>query len=361
MTKAARRNLIVVVNPGATSTKIAVYRGSTCLVCELINHSKTQLARFNSISAQYAFRRDTILKFLSRRGFALETCSAVIGRGGLTKPISGGIYRVNAHMLRDLGSGRWGEHASNLGAPIAAELAQRSGAPAFVADPPVVDELSPLARYAGHPALQRKSLFHALSQRAAARHAARELGVSYERSNFIVVHMGAGISVGAHQKGQVIDVNNALDGDGPFSPERSGSLPAGDLVRLCFSRKYSLKEAQKMIVGAGGLFAYLGTNDCRVIEGKIRRGNKHAREVYQAMAYQTAKAVGAAAAALSGKVHAVVLTGGASRSRMLVGFIRKYAGFVAPFRVYPEMEEMSALALFAQAAIKGKIKVKEYC
>lgn len=360
MTKYALRTLIVVVNPGATSTKVAVYRGNTCLVCEVIRHPKRQLSRFHNIAEQYIFRRDTILKFLSSRGFALEDCAAVIGRGGLTKPIPGGVYRVNAKMLRDLRSGRWGEHASNLGAPIAVELAKISGAPAFVADPPVVDERSRLARYTGHPAFQRRSIFHALSQRAAARHAAREMRVAYEKSNFIVVHLGAGISVGAHKNGQVVDVNNALDGDGPFSPERSGSLPTGDLARLCFSGKYTLKEVRKMIVGAGGLNAYLGTNDCRIIEKKIQRGSKTAREVYAAMAYQIAKSIGAAAAVLSGRVKAVVLTGGISRSRLLVSSIRKYAGFVAPFRVYPEMEEMGALALFAQAAIGGKIKVKEY-
>jgi len=355
-----KRDLIIVLNPGSTSTKLAVYRGPRCLAGEEINHPKRELARFARVVDQYEFRRDAVLRFIEERGIDLKRTLAVAGRGGLTKPIAGGVYRVNARMVRDLRSGKWGEHPSSLGAPLANEIARRAAAPAFIADPVVVDEFWPLARYSGHPAIERKSRFHALSQRAAARRAAKDLGVPYEKHNFVVVHMGGGISIGAHRKGRVVDVNDALDGDGPFSPERSGSLPTGPLVALCCSGKHSQADVWKMLVGRGGMFAYLGTNDCRKVERRIRHKDARAAEVYEAMAYQIGKWIGASAAVLSGRVKAVVFAGGLARSRLLIRMIRKYAGFVAPFMVYPETEEMIALATAAQAAMTGKIKVQEY-
>jgi butyrate kinase len=355
-----KRDLVIVVNPGSTSTKLAVYRDSQCLAEEVINHPKEELSKFKCVADQYEFRRDAVLKFLTDRGIELDHCLAIAGRGGLTKPLLGGVYRVNARMLRDLRSGRWGEHPSSLGAPLANEIGRKAGVPAFIADPVVVDEFWPLARYSGHPAFERKSRFHALSQRAAARRAARELGVAYEKSNFVVVHMGGGISIGAHRKGRVVDVNDALDGDGPFSPERSGTLPTGPLVKLCFSGEHSHDDVWKMLVGRGGMFAHVGTNDCRDVECRIRRGDKKAREVYEAMAYQIAKWVGASAAVLSGKVNAVVFAGGMAKSKMLIAMIRKYCGFVAPFLVYPEMEEMVALASAVQGAMARKLKIQEY-
>jgi len=355
-----QRDLTIVVNPGSTTTKLAVYRGAECLALETLDHKKEELAGFARVADQFAFRRDAVLRFLAANRVDLRRCAVVAGRGGLTKPIAGGVYRINARMLRDLQSARWGEHPSSLGAPIAHDIAKRCGAPAFIVDSVSVDEFWPLARYAGHPAFVRKSRFHALSQRAAARCAARELGTRYEKLNLIVVHMGGGITIGAHRKGRVVDVNDALDGDGPFSPERSGSLPTGPLASYCFSGKNSHEEVKKMLVGCGGIFAYLGTNDCREVERRIRGGDAKAREVYEAMAYQISKWVGASAAVLSGRVKAVVITGGMSKSRLLVGMIRKYAGFVAPFLVYPEMEEMWALASSAQAAAAGKIKPREY-
>jgi butyrate kinase len=351
---------VIVVNPGSTSTKLAVYRGEKCLASETINHPKEELSKFACVADQYAFRRDAVLEFLAGRGVKLEEVVAVAGRGGLTKPIAGGVYRVGAKLIRDVRSAQWGEHSSNLGAPIAQEIAKRCGAPAFIVDPVTSDEYWPLSRYAGHPAFERKSRLHALSQRAAARRAADELGVSYDKVNFVVVHMGGGISIGAHRKGRVVDSNDALDGDGPFSPERSGSLPTGPLVSYCFSGKHTHEEVWKVLVGQGGIFAYLGTNDCREVEERIRRGDAKAKEVYEAMAYQIAKWVGASAAVLSGQVKAVVITGGMARSKLLVKMIRKYAGFVAPFVVYPEVEEMVALATAAQGAVAGKIKVQEY-
>jgi butyrate kinase len=360
MPENCERNLTIAVNPGSTTTKIAVYRGPKCLTCETLDHPKKVLEAFGGVARQFDFRRDAVLEFLAKGGFEIGSWEVVIGRGGLTKPIEGGVYRINKQFLHDMRTDRWGEHSSNLGAPIAAELGKRSGVPAFVVDPPTVDELDPVARYSGHPVFTRRSLFHALSQRAAARHAAAKLKVSYEKTNFIVVHLGGGVSIGAHRKGRVVDVNDALEGEGPFSPERSGFLASGELARLCFSGKYTLEKVQKMITGEGGLFAYLGTNDCREVEARIAHGDAKAEEVYHAMAYQIAKAVGTAAVVLTGRVKAVAVTGGMSKSRKLVGMIRKYAGFIAPFIICPATGEMEALAMAAQAAMSGKIKIKEY-
>ena len=336
---------MIVVNPGSTSTKLAVYRGEECLAEETINHPKEELAQFGRVADQYEFRRDAVLQFLADRGVELDRCLAVAGRGGLTKPITGGVYRVNARMLRDLRSGRWGEHPSSLGAPLAQEIARQCGAPAFIADPVVVDEFWPLARYAGHPAFERKSRFHALSQRAAARRAARELGVVLRKGQF---HRGS------HGRGHF----DRRPPQGPRGrrqrrPGRRRPLlaraqrlvahrPAGEL--LLFGQAHARRRSGRCSSGGGGMYAYLGTNDCREVEERIRRGDAKAREVYEAMAYQIAKWVGASAAVLSGKVKAVVFTGGMARSQLLVRLIRKYCGFVAPFLVYPEMEEMAALA-----------------
>jgi butyrate kinase len=354
-----KRDLVVVINPGSTSTKLAVYRGETPIASETLDHPKEELAKFACIADQFEFRRDVVLAFLAEKGIDLDEVMAVAGRGGLTKPIPGGVYRINAKMIRDLRSAKWGEHASNLGAPIANEIAKKAGVPAFIADPVTSDEFWPLSRYAGNAAFERKSRLHMLSQRAAARRAARELGVGYDKVNFVVVHMGGGISIGAHRKGRVVDVNDALDGDGPFSPERSGSVPTGMLLNECFSGK-PRDEVWKMLVGRGGIWSYLGTIDCREVEERIKKGDKKAAEVYEAMAYQVAKWIGATAAVLSGQVKAVVVTGGMARSKSLVNMIKKYAGFVAPFVVFPEVEEMIALASSAQAAMAGKVEIQEY-
>jgi len=349
-----------VINPGSTSTKVAVYRGATCVENRALAHPRRRLARLGRIADQADLRREAVRAYLAEQGYAPEHFAAVSARGGLTKPIPGGVYRVNTRMLRDLACGRWGEHACCLGAPLAAELAAAAGCPAFVVDPPVVDEMWDVARVSGHPAMPRRSLFHALSQRAAARRAARDLGIRYNRANFIVVHAGGGISVGAHRRGRVLDVNNALDGDGPFSPERTGGLPTGDLVQHCFSGRYNEQEVMDLITRHGGLVAHLGTNDCVAIEERIGRGDRKAEGVYEALGYQIAKAIGSAAATLSGRVKAVVLTGGLSASKMLVRIIKKYAGFVAPMMVYPQIGEMDALAAGADDALAGRRRIREY-
>lgn len=354
------RGLILVVNPGSTSTKIAVFRKERCLAEETLRHPKKKLDAFGSVNRQKDFRLAAIRGFLRKNGYRSDSFAAIAARGGLTRPIAGGTYAVNARMLADLSSGAWGEHPSSLGAPLADELAREAGIPAYIADPPIVDELWDYARISGHPEFERKSIFHALSQKAAARKAARTLGVKYERANFVVAHLGGGISVGAHLRGRVVDVNNALDGEGPFTPERSGTLPAGQLAKFCFSGNATLADVKKMLTGRGGLYAYLGTNDCRKIEERIAKGDKKAELVYGALAYQIAREIGACAAVLSGRVTAVVLTGGMSVSRPFVARIRRYAGFVGPFRVFPQVEEMVALAMAASGVIDGEIKLKEY-
>jgi len=354
-----KRDLIVVVNPGSMSTKLAVYRGDKCVGQASIDHPKSEMTRFARVIDQYEYRRDAMLKFLDEHKVDLDHCMAVVGRGGLMKPLVGGVYLINKAMLRDLANNLSGEHACNLGAPLAYEIAKRCGVPAFVTDPVTIDEFWPFSRYGGHPAFPRTSCLHAISHRAAARRAAKELGVAYEKVNFVVAHLGSGISVAAHRRGRVVDVNNALAGDGPFSPERTGTVPTGPLAKMCFNGS-THAEVWTTLTSHGGLYAYLGTNDCREVEARIKRGDAKAAEVYEAMAYQIAKQIGATAAVLSGRVNAVVLTGAISKSRMLTRLIRKYAGFVAQFRVYPDIEEVSAMASAINAAMAGKVKIQEY-
>lgn len=345
---------ILAVNPGSTSTKVSVFEGEKEVWKLKLDHSTQELAPYQRIFDQYDFREKVILGSLEEAGYPIRSFSAVVGRGGLSRPIPGGTYRVTPGLLKDLSTGTYGEHASNLGAPIAAKLAESAGCDAFMVDPVVVDELEPQARYTGHPSLCRRSIFHALNQRAVARKVAGELGRDYGECNFIVVHLGGGISVGAHRLGRVVDVNNALDGDGPFSPERSGGLPSGQLAELCFNEGYTHDQVKKMIKGQGGIVAYLNTNDMRLVEDRIREGNQEWREVYHAMAYQVAKEIGAMAAVLQGDIDAVIITGGIAYDRQFTGWIEEMTGFLAPLRVIPGEMEMEALALGALRVVTGR-------
>ena len=341
---------ILVINPGSTSTKIAVFAGGEPLFTETIRHEASELARFASVMDQEGFRRETILKTLQRQGILLADLEAVIGRGGLLRPMPGGVYAVGPEMLGDLRSCRFGAHASNLGAILAHDLAADGGIPALIADPVVVDELGPLARYSGHPDIKRRSIFHALNHKAVARRVARELGRPYEDLRLIVAHLGGGVSVGAHELGRVVDVNNALDGDGPFSPERSGGLPAGDVVGWCFAPGAREADIRRRITGEGGLLAYLGTADGVTVEERVLGGDKTAREVREAMAYQTAKEIGAMGAVLGGQVDAVALTGGLMHDRELARLISARVAFLGPVIIHAGEDETSALA---QAALLG--------
>jgi butyrate kinase len=351
---------ILVVNPGSFSTKVALYDGPRCLRSETVDHPPEVVAGFRHIAEQFGLRRQVVLDCLARWGERLDGLVAVVGRGGLVKPLKGGVYRVNADMVHDLRHGVSGEHASNLGGLLAADLAIQAGVPAFVVDPVMVDELQPLARYTGFPEIARRSIFHALNQKAVARRAATSLGKDYGELNLIVAHLGSGVSVGAHQRGRVVDVNNALDGDGPFGVERAGRLPAGDLIRLCFSGRWTEAELLRRVRRGGGLVAHLGVNDGREVEARIARGDERARECFEALAYWIAKEVGALAAALEGQVDTIVLTGGLARSERLVGWIRRRVEFLAPVMAFPGEHEMEALALGALRALEGEEPVLEY-
>ncbi|MCL2009790.1 MAG: butyrate kinase [Synergistaceae bacterium] len=348
---------IFAINPGSTSTKIALYDGESCLW----NDTQRYDTDVTGLSDQEQFRFDEITKALETRGASPKDFSAVVGRGGLIKPVKGGVYRVNTAMLEDLRGMKYGAHASNLGAPLAHRFAAEAGKiPAFIVDPVVVDELADEARFSGLPEIPRISIFHALNQKAVARRAAAELKKDVTGCNLIVAHMGGGVSVGAHEKGRVIDVNNALDGEGPMSPERSGSLPTGGLVSMCFSGKYAMPEIRKMINGKGGLVAHLGTNDLREVERRIADGDAQASLVFEAMALQIAKEIGRCAAVLKGEVDAVVLTGGLAHSDKLCERVASRVSFIAPVLRYPGEDEMEALARGALRALRGEESPREY-
>jgi butyrate kinase len=352
---------LLTINPGSTSTKIAIFEGVKPVFAQVLRHSNQDLAKYKKVADQYLFRRQTVLAALEEASLPVAQLSAVVGRGGLLKPIPGGTYLVNQQMLEDLRAGQNGEHASNLGGLLAYDIAQLAGLPAYIVDPVVVDELQPEARLTGLPQISRKSIFHALNQKAIARRAAAELGKPYEQLNLIVAHLGGGISVGAHRQGRVVDVNNALGGEGPFSPERSGGLPAGDLARLCFSGRFTEAEIRKMLVGRGGLVAYLGTNDGREVVKAIKAGDQQAELVYQAMAYQVAKEIGACAAVLAGQVDAILITGGLAYDQdYLVSWIKQRVAFIGQVLVYPGEDELLALAEGALRVLKGEEAAQEY-
>ncbi len=346
---------ILAVNPGSTSTKVSVFDDASEILSRTIRHSADELRAFSSVAEQFPFRRDLVLGALDEAGIGLGSLSAVIGRGGLVKPIESGVYEVNEALRRDLLHAPQGEHASNLGGLIAADIASRTaGVKAYIADPVVVDELDDVARVAGHPLFRRTSVFHALNQKAVARTYAARSGKAYAELNLIVAHLGGGISVGAHRAGRVVDVNNALDGDGPLSPERSGTLPAGQLASLCFSGRYSEAEVRKMICGAGGLVALTGSNDVKNLLERGAQGDTRARMAVDAMVYQVAKAIGAMAAVLEGRVDAILVTGGIAYSPVVCEGIRRRTGFIAPVEVIPGEDEMRALAENALRVLRGE-------
>ena len=355
------KQLILAINPGSTSTKIAVFDGETNLFTKNVKHSTEDLARFATIGEQYDYRKDAILEELKANDINVQDIKIVIGRGGLTKPVKSGVYRVNDLMKKRLLEGYAGQHACNLGGLIADNIAHSIGlSEAYIADPGVVDELSDVARIAGHPLFERRTIFHALNQKAISRIYARSINKKYEELNLIVAHMGGGISIGAHEKGEVVDVNEALDGEGPFSPERSGTLPMNQLVQVCFSGKYTQKEVMKMIVGQGGYVAYFGTNDAYEVAKSAKAGGPKAELLEEAMAYQVSKYIGECAAVLKGKVDAILLTGGIAYGKPAVERIKKYVSWIAPVEVYPGEDEMGALALNAVMVLNKQVEIKDY-
>lgn len=352
---------LLVINPGSTSTKIAIFEDEHLILEQVLRHSGQELAKYERVVDQFEFRKEAVMKALETAGIQVAELSAVVGRGGVIRPIPGGTYRVNETMLADLRDISLGEHASDLGGLLAHDIAKESGIPAFIVDPVVVDELNEVARLSGSPLMQRKSIFHALNQKAIARRAAQDLGKEYKDANLVVAHLGGGISVGAHLRGRVVDVNNALDGEGPFSPERSGGLPALALAKLCLSGQYTEAEVRRLIVGRGGLMAYLGTNDAREVVRRIEQGDEQARLVYEAMSYQIAKEIGSAATVLRGIVDAIVLTGGLAYDQTyLVEWIRQRVQYIAPVLVYPGEDELLALAQGALRVLNGQEVAREY-
>ena len=350
---------ILAINPGSTSTKLAVFEDETPRLVRTLRHSVEELSAFPQVTDQFGFRKDLILRELEADGIPLAF-DAVIGRGGLFKPIPGGVYKINEQMLHDAKCAAH-PHACNLGCLIAAELAARiPGCRAFIADPGVTDELDEVARITGSPLMPRITIWHALNQRAIARRYAREQGTRYEDLNLIICHLGGGISIGTHLRGRCIDVNNALDGEGPFSPERAGTLPAGALIDLCYSGRFTREELKKRISGHAGLAAHLGTTDVPTIVTRIAEGDKHAELVLDAMIYQTAKSIGAATTVLYGKVDAILLTGGIAHSDYVVSRLTERVSFLAPVYVYPGEDELEALAQNALGALRGELEVQEY-
>lgn len=349
---------ILVINPGSTSTKIALFIDEKPEWVAGGHHPAHELARFHDVNEQYEYRKEFILRLLAEAGIPLAF-DAVIARGGLLKPTPGGVYAINERMKHDLIHARM-EHACNLGALIADEIARQCSCPAYIADPEVVDEFQPVARLTGIPEIERISIFHALNSKAVSRKYAASIGKHYEDLNLIVVHLGGGISVGAHRKGQVIDVNNALNGEGPFSPERAGTIPADQFAELCFSGKYTLKQVKKMLNGKGGLIAHLGTNDVVTISRKAEEGEEPYKGVLDAMLYTVAKQVGAMYIALRGQADAIILTGGIAHSDYCVGILREQIDYLAPVILMPGEDEMGSLAFNALGALRGELPLQVY-
>ncbi len=352
---------ILAINPGSTSTKFAVYFNENCVLKKTIRHSLNDLINYENIIDQFDFRKGLIIDALVEEKIEIDSIKYIIGRGGLTYPVESGVYHINNIMLKHVREGVLGQHASNLGPLLADYIAlQIPNARAFIADPVVTDELEEIARVAGNKHFSRLSIFHALNQKATARKHAKKAGKKYNEMRLIIAHLGGGISVGAHKNGRVIDVNNGLNGEGPFSPERSGTLPAAQLIDICFSGIYSRAEIDRMVLGEGGYVSYLGTNNAKEVEDRAAVGDEDAAFIQKALFYQTAKIIGEMATVLEGKVDAILLTGGLAYNSNLENYIRIKAGFIAPVFSYPGEDELESLALNALRVARGEEVVKEY-
>ena len=351
---------ILVVNPGSTTTKVSYFEDDKETFHKIITHNAEDLSRFNKSSDQDLYRMEIIIRVLRENNISMASIGAVVGRGGLLRPIEGGTYIVNEQMIADLKHGYLGDHPSNCGGLIAYAISKALGCNAYIVDPVVVDEFEPVARISGMPLISRRSLYHALNQKAIGRETALKVGKKYSEINLIVAHLGGGITVGAHKCGRVVDVNNGLDGDGPFSPERSGQVPVGDLIRAAFSGEYTHSDMKKLILGHGGMIAYLGTHDLRVVEDRVNKGDEKAGLIYEAMAYQISKEIGACATVLKGEVEAIAITGGLAQSKQFIDLIIDRVKFIAPVHVFPGEQEMRALALGALRVLRGEEQPKTY-
>jgi butyrate kinase len=350
---------LLVLNVGSTSTKVACFKGREPVALESIRYSNDDLAPYSSLSAQLPLREGDVFNFLKKNGVNLKEIDLVVSRGGLGKPAPAGAYAIDDAMCQELLAGKYGKHPSALGPAIALDISRKHDIPAIVIDPPSTDEFHPLARISGLPEIERKSAFHALNQKIAARSFAAEIEKKYEDLNLVIAHLGGGITIGAHHKGRVIDCTHGL-GEGPLTPERAGALPTTDLLDLAFSGKFDKKQLQNRLVGSGGLSAYLGTNDVQKIEDKIRAGDEKATLIFEAMAYQIAKDIGAMSVVLRGQIDGVIITGGIAHSEMLTGWIKEWVQFLGPVFVYPGEDEMSALAEGGLRVLQKEEKMKRY-
>ncbi len=350
----------LIINPGSTSTKIAVFEDENMLFDKTLRHTNEEIAQFDSIIAQKGFRKDIIIDFLNEQNFDIKSLNVIVGRGGLVKPVSGGTYIVNDALAHDLEIGVQGQHASNLGGLLAREIGDEIGVDAYIVDPVAVDEMEPIARISGNEAIERTAISHPLNQKAMARRYAKEIGKRYDELDLIVVHMGGGVSCGAHHNGRIVDVFNALDGDGAFSPERAGGLPVGPLVKLCFSGKYTEAEVRKMLVGEGGLNSYLKCNDMMKCQQMVKDGDKKAALVIDAFIYQISKNIGAMAAVLKGHVDQIILTGGIAHDKQVTESITERVGFIAPVTIYAGEDELLALAQGALRVMNKEEEAKIY-
>lgn len=351
---------VLAINPGSTSTKVAIYDGEDLRFEEEIRHSHDELREFQTILDQLPFRKEVIVRTLHSKEFQLSELDAIVGRGGLLRPLKGGTYKVTEKMKADLRMGVSGQHASNLGGLIAAELGEGYEIPIYIVDPVVVDELEPVARISGHKNYEKMSVFHALNHKATARKVARELNKTYETSRFIIAHLGGGISVAAHMNGLAIDVNNALGGEGPFSPERAGTLPLSAFLDACFDQKYSKDELNKQLIGEGGVVSYLGTTDMREVEKMITSGDEYAALIFDAMALQVSKEIASLSVHFGGNLDAIILTGGLARSASFVSKVSERTNFISKVIVSPGEDEMKALNEGAQRILVGEESVREY-
>ncbi|MBR6328389.1 MAG: butyrate kinase [Lachnospiraceae bacterium] len=350
----------LIINPGSTSTKLGVFEDETLVFEETLRHSTEEIARFDKIVDQVDFRKDIILNFLKEKGVDLASFNMVVGRGGMLKPVPGGTYTTSDELVHDLKIGFSGQHASNLGGILAKDIADQINVPSYIVDPTVVDELDEESRLSGCPELPRISVFHALNQKAVARRYAKENGKKYEDLSLIVVHLGGGVSVGPHKNGKVIDIFNALDGDGAFSPERAGAVPVGALTKLCFSGKYTEAEVMKMLVGNGGFNAYLGTNNMIEVSRRVAEGDEKAKLVKEAFIRQLSKNIGAMATVLEGKVDQIIVTGGIAYDKETVEGLKKRCEWIAPFTVYPGEDELLALVQGGLRVMRGEEKALDY-
>lgn len=350
---------ILVINLGSTSTKVAYYEDDVCIKKDNINHPAEEVIKFNNFWEQENYRTELIDKFLEVNNIDKQFLDAIVSRGGHTRPLTSGVYKVNEEMMKQQASGIWGQHPADMGSKIAFRMSQAYKAIPLIVDPPITDEFEPVARVSGHPLIERRSSFHALSHKATAKRYARENGLKYEDLNLVVVHLGGGISVAPHKNGRMIDGENGLEGDGPFSTNRTGALPVGDLVRLCFSGKYTYDEVHKMINGNGGLMAYLGTADVKEVEERAKTDEKAALYL-DAMIYQVCKQIGAMSTALNGKVDAILVTGGIAYSESIVKKVKDRVESIAPVVVYPGENEMESLARGALEGLKGIEEIKEF-